>query len=56
MKRIIIDADDRIVEALQRLCSALVADRVSEATSFDMGALAQLFDGKEKEIAWQVID
>ena len=56
MKRIVIDADDRIVEALQRLCSALVVGTVSGAASYDMEDLSKLFDGKEKEVAWQVIN
>lgn len=56
MKRIVIDADDRIVEALQRLCSALVVDRVPGAASYDMDDLSKFFDGNEKEVAWQVIN
>lgn len=61
MKRIVIDADDRIIEALGDLCAALVFDSVPGngdlSKRYDaFGAVDELFDGNEREVAWKVID
>lgn len=61
MKRIVIDADDRIVEVLSNLCRAFVIDGVSRdgdssVQNDAVDDIVELFDGDEKEVAWQVID
>lgn len=61
MKRIVIDADDRIIEALGNLCAAFVFDGVPGTADllrrYDaLDTIEELFDGEEKEVAWEVID
>ena len=61
MKRIIIDADDRIIEALEDLCFALVIDSApgnmdSSKRQDALTLVNKLFDGNEKEVSWQVLD
>lgn len=61
MKRIVIDADDRIVEALGDLCAAFVCDGVPGTADLfrryaALDTVEELFDGEEKEVAWVVTD
>lgn len=56
MKRIIIDAEDWIIDVLQGLCEDLAIDRVYALTPRHWDDLEGLFNGDEKEISWEVVE